>query len=159
MNVDPRSSFSHRDNPSCIDHMVHRALSTREEELQRTVEFVLDDCFFTVGQIVGTRKTVEYDAVIWWHDHYRERFLAAMRRFGERWLQDRTQVKAVALMLAERAVRYAGDRDAIDRAAAQRAAADVERYCAAHSRRAARARRGESETELARIAGYWCVPV
>src|SRR5476649_287611 len=30
--------------------------------LERTVNYVLDDCFFTVGQVVGTRKALEYDA-------------------------------------------------------------------------------------------------
>ena len=37
----------------------------------RDVEYVVDECFFTVGQVVGMRMTVEYDAVIWWRDHYR----------------------------------------------------------------------------------------
>jgi hypothetical protein len=124
--------------------------------LEAAVEYVVDDCFFTVGQVVGLRKTVEYDAVIWWRDHYRAKFLGAMRAFGNRWLQDRQNVTGVAMMLAERAVRYSGDRASIDLDSAMKAAADVERYCKLHSRRARRARGDASEGAQPRIAGYWC---
>ena len=55
---------------------------------------MLGDCFFAVGQTIGMRMTVDYDAVVWWHDHFRSRFLAAMRRQGNRWLQDRENVTA-----------------------------------------------------------------
>jgi hypothetical protein len=126
-------------------------------DLETAVDYVLDDCFFTVGQVIGTRKTLEYDAVVWWRDHYRPRFLAAMGRFGARWRADRHNVTGVAFMLAERAVRYAGDALAIDVACARRAAADVERYCQLHSRRTARAH-AQSDDASPRIAGYWCVP-
>ena len=84
------------------------------QELERQVEYVVDDCFFTVGQVVGMRTTVDYDAVIWWRDHYRAKFLAAMMAFGNRWLQDRSNVTSVAFMLAERAVRYAEGKPSID---------------------------------------------
>ena len=76
------------------------------QELERQVEYIVDDCFFTVGQVVGMRTTVDYEAVIWWRDHYREKFLAAMMAFGNRWMEDRSNVTSVAIMLAERAVRY-----------------------------------------------------
>lgn len=103
------------------------------------------------------RLTIEYDAVIWWRDHYRAKFLAAMRSFGDRWSQDRQNVSAVALLLAERAVRHAGTRGAIDVESARRAAADVERYCQLHARRHASAcARGEGGDESPRVAGYWC---
>jgi hypothetical protein len=125
-------------------------------ELEQAVEYVVDDCFFTVGQVIGMRMTVDYDAVIWWRDHYRARFLAAMKAFGNRWLQDRQNVTGVAMMLGERAVRYAGERGSIDLESAMKAAADVERYCKLHSRRAARAARDGSEGSQSRIAGYWC---
>ena len=127
------------------------------EELERQVEYIVDDCFFTVGQAVGMRTTVDFDAVVWWRDHYRGKFLAAMTAFGNRWLQDRSNVTSVAIMLAERAVRYAEGKPAIDLDAARKAAADVERHCQLHARRAARARgRAASDTESTRIAGYWC---
>ena len=135
-----------------------RAQSEAEEQaLQKAVEYVLSDCFFAVGQTVGLRMTVDYDAVIWWHDHFRTKFLAAMGRQGNRWLQDRENVTAVGWMLAERAVRYADGRDSIDVGAARRAAVDVERYCQIRSKRAAAV--GDLDSEASpRLAGYWCVP-
>jgi hypothetical protein len=127
------------------------------QELERQVEYIVDDCFFTVGQVVGMRTTVDYEAVIWWRNHYREKFLAAMMAFGNRWLQDRSNVTSVAIMLAERAVRYSEGKPSIDAEAARRAAADVERHCELHARRAARAhRRDSSDAAPTRIAGYWC---
>ena len=135
------------DSPSAVD----------VQELERQVEYIVDDCFFTVGQVVGMRTTVDYDAVIWWRDHYRQKFLAAMTAFGNRWLKDRSNVTSVAIMLAERAVRYSEGKPAIDVEAARKAAADVERHCELHARRAAR-RQGvdTSDMKATRIAGYWC---
>ena len=131
--------------------------SVEIQELERQVEYIVDDCFFTVGQVVGMRTTVDYEAVIWWRDHYREKFLAAMMAFGNRWMEDRSNVTSVALMLAERAVRYSEGKPSIDAEAARRAAADVERHCELHARRAAR-RQGQDTSDAAvpRIAGYWC---
>ena len=126
---------------------------TTDRDLEREVEYIVDECFFTVGQVVGMRMTVDYDAVTWWRDHYRARFLAAMKTFGNRWLQDRSNVTTVAIMLAERAVRYAAGKSSIDGEAARQAAADVQRYCELHARRAARSRGDDAP---ARIAGYWC---
>ena len=80
---------------------------TGERALEEVVEYVLADCFCAVGQTIGMRITVDYDAVGWWHDHFRAKFLAAMRRHGNRWLQDRETVTGVGWMLAERAVRHA----------------------------------------------------
>jgi len=126
-------------------------------ELERQVEYIVDDCFFTVGQVVGMRMTVDYDAVIWWRDHYRAKFLAAMSAFGNRWLQDRANVTGVGIMLAERAVRYSDGKSSIDCDAARKAAADVERYCELHAKRKARALGTGSEDDApARVAGYWC---
>jgi DNA polymerase II large subunit len=135
------------DSPTVVD----------ARELERQVEYIVDDCFFTVGQVVGMRTTVDWEAVVWWRDHYRQKFLAAMMAFGNRWLQDRSNVTSVAIMLAERAVRYSEGKPSIDAEAARKAAADVERHCALHARRAAR-RQGldSSETSATRIAGYWC---
>jgi hypothetical protein len=127
------------------------------QELERQVEYIVDDCFFTVGQVIGMRTTVGYEAVIWWRDHYREKFLAAMMAFGNRWMEDRSNVTSVAIMLAERAVRYSEGKPSIDAEAARRAAADVERHCELHARRAARRHgRDTSDATVPRIAGYWC---
>jgi hypothetical protein len=127
-------------------------------DLDQEVEYVVDECFFTVGQVVGMRTTIDYDVVRWWREHYRARFLAAMKVFGNRWLQDRANVTSVAIMLAERAVRYSEGRPSIDCEAAQRAAEDVERYCTLQARRKGRAHAyADSESAPPRIAGYWCI--
>ncbi len=126
------------------------------QALEEAVEYVLGDCFFAVGQTVGMRTTVDYDAVVWWHDHFRTKFLAAMRRQGNRWLEDRENVTGVGWMLAERAVRHAAGRDSIDIEAARRAAADVERYCELRSKRAAQAGDRDAASRP-RLAGYWCI--
>lgn len=127
-----------------------------EQALEEAVEYVLADCFFAVGQTIGMRTTVDYDAVVWWHDHFRAKFLAAMRRHGNRWLQDRENVTGVGWMLAERAVRHADGRNSIGVWAARRAAADVERYCQIRSKRAPQA--GEHDAAgSARLAGWWCI--
>jgi hypothetical protein len=129
-----------------------RAASTGFEA---AVDYILDDCFFAIGQVVATRKTLEYDAVLWWRDHYRAKFLRAMAAFGNRWVADRERVTGAALLFGERAVGYAGESPTIDKAAFQRAAADVERFCQLHSKRRARSA-GDPVTDRPLIAGYWC---
>lgn len=129
----------------------------RENELEHAVEYVLGDCFFVVGQTIGMRTTVDYEAVVWWHDHFRTRFLAAMRRHGNRWLEDRETVTGVGWMLAERALRHAAGRNSISVEAARQAAADVERYCELHSKRAAQAVGRDGDSTSTRLAGYWCI--
>ena len=129
---------------------------SQAENLERAVEYVVADCFFAVGQSIGMRTTVDYEAVAWWHDHYRTRFLDALRR-GNDWRKARENVTAVGWMLAERAVRHAAGRGSIDIDAARRAAADVERYCQYRSRRATRTQDHEA-AGVPRLAGFWCVP-
>ena len=123
--------------------------------LAEAVEYMLADCSFAVGQTIGMRTTVDYDAIVWWHDHFREKFLAAIRRHGNRWLQDRENVTAIGWMLGERALRHAAGRASIDVEVARRAAADVQRYCEARSKRAARTLVRDAEPD--RLAGYWCI--
>ena len=126
-------------------------------ELERQVEFAVAECFFTVGQVVGMRTTLDWDGVVWARDHYRAKFLGAMKEFGNRWIEDRSNVTGVALMLGERLVRYAEGKPSIDLEAVRRAAADTERYCQLHNKRKARALgMTHSDEEPARIAGYWC---
>ena len=126
--------------------------------LEEAVEYVLSDCFLAVGQSIGMRTTVDYDAIVWCHNHFRTKFLAAVRRHGGRWLHDRETVTAVGWMLAQRALRHAAGRESIDVDAARRAAADVQRYCEVRSERAART--GASDTAVGpRLAGYWCLPI
>ena len=35
------------------------------------VDYILAECFLAVGQAVGSEKTVDFDAVTWWHRRYR----------------------------------------------------------------------------------------
>ncbi len=125
--------------------------------LERVVDAIVDDCCFAVGQGVGLRATLDFDAITYLCEHFRPKFLMAMRHFGNRWLEDRQTVTAVAMMLGERAVRYANGAATIGLDDVRRAAADVERYCQLHSARRTRGR-GDANTEgaTARIAGYWC---
>ncbi|MCY4662575.1 MAG: hypothetical protein OXF93_22605 [Acidobacteria bacterium] len=130
-------------------------LDAEEQSLEEAVAYVLVDCCFALGQAIGMRTTVDYDAIVWWHDHFRAKFLDAMRCHGNRWMLDRENVTAVGWMLAERAVKHANGRDSIDVAAARLAAADVQRYCALQARRARGA--DESDADQPRLAGYWCL--
>lgn len=151
---DPHSQAGAPDALS-IGRSMPRADEARD--LEREVEYIVDECFFTVGQVVGMRTTVDYEAVVWWRDHYRARFLAAMKAFGNRWAQDRANVTGVAIMLAERAVRYSAGKPSIDGEAARLATADVQRYCELHAKRKAAALGiDQSDAAPARIAGIWC---
>ena len=149
---------------NAVDSSWHRAdaidawAGTEGPTLEEAVEYVVADCFFAVGQTLGMRTTVDYDAVVWWHDHFRSKFLTAMRRHGDRWRQDRETVTAVGWMLAERAVRHAAGRSSIDVEAARNAAADVERYCRHRAKRAGRAADRDAE-DSPRVAGYWCIDI
>ena len=93
------------------------------------VDYVLDDCFFAVGQAVGTRKTLDFDVIPWWRTRYRSFFLHAMSVNGNSWLCDRHRVTAVGRFLGQRALHHAGDRPAIDLRAAALASNDVESGC------------------------------
>ena len=95
----------------------------------REVDYILDYCFLAVGQTIGTRKALEFGAVGWWRDRYRELFLNAMERLGNSWQKDRDRVTAVGRYLGERALFHAGDRASIDLDAARKASADVEQGC------------------------------
>ena len=124
---------------------------------ERAVDGIVDDCCLAVGQGVGLRAVLEFDAVCHIRRNFRPKFLAAMRQFGNRWLEDRQTVTAVAMMLGERAVRYAGGAATVSLDDIRRASADVERYCQLHAARRARGREHDStEGATARIAGYWC---
>lgn len=150
---DPEATFG-RD---LLASSVPRAFD--ELPIEEAVDCVVDECFFTVGQTIGTTKTLEANVVRWWRDHYRAMFLRAMSRFGNRWRMDREKVVAVGRMLGKRTMRYASERRSIDLSAAKRATDDMERYCTLHAQRHARGARLDSAgDEQIWIAGYWCVP-
>ena len=123
---------------------------------ERTADVVLDDLFLSVGQAIGLRASMDFDAVVWLRAHFREKFLTALQRQGDRWLEDRAVVTAVSALFAERAVRNADGAASIGLDDVRQAAADVERYCRAHARRAATKAHGASDAATALIAGYWC---
>lgn len=124
---------------------------------ERAVDSIVDDICLAVGQGVGLRAPLDFEAVTYLRQHFRPKFLAAMSHFGNRWLEDRQTVTAVAMMLGERAVRYAEGAPTITRDAIRQASADVERYCQLHAARRTRGRElPNTEGATALIAGYWC---
>ena len=124
---------------------------------EQAVDAILDDCFLSIGQGIGLRAALDFDAVLFVRDNFRPKFLAAMRHCGNRWLQDRTTVTAVGWMLGERAARYASGAPSINLDAIKKASADIERYCQLHATRRSGGRgRAGSEAATALIAGYWC---
>ena len=101
------------------------------------LDYVLADCFLAVGQAVGTGRSVDFDTVTWWHRRYRQAFHDAMTVRGASWAADRQRVTAVGRYLGQRAVEHAGGCSRIDRAAAARASAEVERGCRMNAAREA----------------------
>ena len=122
------------------------------------VDDIVNDCFFSVGQAIGGRKALDFEAVVWWREHFRAKFQRTLQRSGNTWREDRHRVTAVAHLLAERAVRHAGERPSIDLPCAMKAAGDVEAYCAL--RAGGRRRRSPVAADSASPlhAGYWCLP-
>jgi hypothetical protein len=136
-------------------------IAASDAELEDAVNYILDDCFFAVGQAVGRRKSVDHTAIIWWRDHFHTTFLRTLKRAGNTWVSDRSRVTAVGGLLGARAVSHAGDRPSIDLASAMRAAADVEKYCTIRATRRSRVQgvdRAEPDDAPVMYAGYWCAP-
>lgn len=99
------------------------------------VDIILHDCFFAVGQAVGPRKEIDSEALAWWRERYRERFLYAMQSLGNSWTRDRRRVVAVGRYLGQCALRHAEDRSTIDIMCAASASADVESACQMNAER------------------------
>jgi hypothetical protein len=93
------------------------------------VDYILNDCFFAVGQSVGTLKSLDFDVIPWWRARYRAFFLQAMTTTGTSWVKDRDRVMAVGRFLGQRAVHHAGDRPSIDLRCAALASTEVETGC------------------------------
>lgn len=123
---------------------------------EAALEEILGDILLAIGQGIALRASFDYEAVQFVRRHFGQKFLAAMRRNGNRWAEDRANVTAVAHMYGERAVRHAKGADHITLEAAMQAAADVERYCQLHANRRAGAHGRATEGATALIAGYWC---
>lgn len=99
------------------------------------VDYILNDCFFAVGQAVGTQKSLEFDVIPWWRARYRAFFLRAMTVNGNSWVRDRDRVTAVGRYLGQRALYHAGDRPSIDLRVAALASHDVETGCQMNAQR------------------------
>ena len=99
------------------------------------VEYILHDCFFAVGQTIGSEKRIEYDALVWWHQRYREKFLHALTSLGNSWEKDRRRVIAVGRYLGQCALHYAGPNRSIDLESAAKASRDVEMGCRMNAER------------------------
>ena len=93
------------------------------------VDYILNDCFFAVGQAVGTRKALDFEVIPWWRARYRAFFLHAMTANGNSWLKDRHRVMAVGRFLGQRALHHATDRQSIDLHCAAVASHEVEIGC------------------------------
>ena len=93
------------------------------------LDYILSDCFLAVGQAVGTNKTIEFDAVTWWHQRYQRAFHHAITTRGASWATGRDRVTAVGRYLGQRAVEHAGTAPVIDKSAAAWASEEVERGC------------------------------
>lgn len=133
--------------------------ATAATHIERALNYILTDCFFSLGQGVIDGKGIDHAAVVWVHDHYRAQFFRTINTFGNTWLRDRRRVKGVSRMLGERAAYYAVDKPSIDLAAVLLASTDVKRYCTIHAKRRRR-RSGdpiEGQQPL-RQAGTWCDP-
>jgi hypothetical protein len=99
------------------------------------VDYVLNSCFVAVGQAVGARTEVEYSAVVWWHDRYRDRFLRAMTVAGTSWSEDRERLITVSHLLGERALRYSCKLPSLNAKSAMKASQDVETACRIRAKR------------------------
>ncbi len=93
------------------------------------VDYILNDCFFAVGQAIGTEKSVGFDVIQWWRTRYRAFFLHAMSVNGNSWHKDRRRVTAVGRFLGQRALFHAAEQPIIDLRSAALASQDVETGC------------------------------
>jgi hypothetical protein len=96
---------------------------------EREVDYILNDCFFAVGQAIGTAKTLDPEAIAWWRTRYRAAFLHAMTASGNSWLRDRPRVTAVGRYLGQRALHHAQDQASIDVRCAELASGEVDAGC------------------------------
>jgi hypothetical protein len=96
---------------------------------QHQVDYILNDCFFAVGQAIGTTKPLDPETIVWWRTRYRAAFLHAMTVNHNSWLRDRDRVTAVGRFLGQRAVHHAQDRPSIDVRCAELASREVAAGC------------------------------
>lgn len=93
------------------------------------IDAILNDCLLAAGQGIGTEKSVDFDAVVWWRSRYRRFFLHALTDLGNDYAADRRRVTAVGRYLGQRALHYASASPSVDLRAAELASHDVETGC------------------------------
>lgn len=98
------------------------------------IDVMLNDCLLAAGQGIGTDKPVDFDAVVWWRERYRQFFTLALGR-GNSYQDDRRRVTAVGRYLGQRALHHAGAAPSVDLAAARRASHDIETGCQMNAER------------------------
>lgn len=96
---------------------------------EHQVDYILGDCFFAVGQAIGTAKTLDSEAIEWWRGRYRAAFLHSMTVTGNSWLRDRNRVTAVGRFLGQRALHHARNQPSIDVRCAELASGEVDAGC------------------------------
>jgi hypothetical protein len=99
------------------------------------VDCIVHDCFLAVGQMIGSKKQLDYDTIVWWHQRYREKFMHAVTSLGNSWEKDRPRVIAVGRYLGQRAQHHAGQQSTIDLESAAKASRDVESGCRMNAER------------------------
>jgi hypothetical protein len=98
------------------------------------IDYILCECFAAVGQAIGPARTLDFDAVVWWHTRYHRAFLQAMAN-GNSWARDRRRVTAVGRYLGQRALHHAQGSARIDVRAAVLASLDIEAACQMNAER------------------------
>ena len=93
------------------------------------IDAILNDCLLAAGQGIGTEKSVDFDAVLWWRARYRKFFLHAITANGNSYETDRRRVTAVGRYLGQRALHHASASPSVDLRAASLASHDVETGC------------------------------
>ena len=108
------------------------------------VEYILTECFITLGQHVGD-LVVSPEAARFWRDRYRARFLITLSQQQPRvWADDRANVLAKAAALGRRAAECAGsDRSLV--------------ITQAHARTASEANDCRPRSPQGMFA-IWCIP-
>lgn len=99
------------------------------------IDAILNDCLLAAGQGIGTEKSVDFEAVVWWRTRYRRFFLHAITANGNDYAADRRRVTAVGRYLGQRALHHAANSPSVDRRAAELASHDVETGCQMNAER------------------------
>lgn len=104
-------------------------------EPQQDVDDIIADCFFAVGQTIGSGRRLKPEVVLWWQRRYRALFLHALTVLGNSWNRDRERLAQVGRHLGTSAARRAGGCEVIDLGCAVSASLEIESGCLMNARR------------------------